>query len=457
MQRAGKESVAFDGISPRSLGWQPSSVRTALIDEPLAIRVREDPQGGTLYLCTFRPLKGEWLGQALSSATAEPDKPVSSRVIRGDWTIYQDAREEQERIDRGELSDEKIKYGHAQLLRRHMTDPTIGRSMGRFGSRYVDRWITALDANNAALQKAFRPLEIIDGRFFPEVYIHEREDTIDHIGAGFLHKDPTLSLAVPFREKYYPDSYGKNWRKFGPEEFFEFAKWLEREYPDEHRLRSRVLPYITLFDRVDIIDTYPLDRYDRWSFDLSYAYINGEENSNYSWISSDHERRWPGYTITDSEITLYEADTHALIHLERTDDRARPFRIVGQQVNFADTTHALSPAIAWRLRGDAASGGGSRELLTHAEMREYFPEFGDKAFDDLLGLVTIVGFMPTVRSGTPAQMHLENEREVVRQEGGQYLSAAQIPVYYGLPDKREQIAQDSDGVLESIEALYSHT
>jgi len=450
MLGAHKENIALDNTSPRKMGWRPSSDRTTLMDEPLKLRTKSVPEGGTIYLCKFRPIKGAWLGQTLAAATAAPDRNVSSRAIRADWELFQDAHREKEKIDRGELGPGEIRDSNINLLDIHTADPSIGRSMKQFGVDYVNSWIGALDANNLALQKAFRPLILVDGRHFPEAYIRENEESHTHysIGGKFSHPDLRYNYILQFLHSMPQFRKGAS-LEFERQEFLAFVEWLKTTFPGKDLLRSEAYSYIAKHDGTDLIDIFPFS-----SIYSTSVNVHRGDNGSHSWISTDNE--WPNYTITDKEIMLYEADTHVTILLEQIQDPARPFRITGRQIVFSDTSKALSPAVAWHRTVDPYNGTVKRKFLTRDEINNNFAsEFIGEVLDDWLGLVTLVGFLSRVREHTHSRLHLQGESEHVRKEGGQNIGAAQIPVYYNRPHKREQIARDPDGVLASIEDITS--
>lgn len=449
MPGACKETKVLESTTPHRLGWTASTERTALIDEPLEVRVKTLPSRGTIFLCKFRPVKGEWLGQVLTAATVTPERDVFSRGIRADWELFQDAHREQEQIDNGEFNPNVSEFSYVDLLKRHTSDPSIGKSMKEFGADYVDLWVRALDDNNLALQKAFKPLIIVDGRHFPEAYIRENEDSHrrESIGGEFYHNNPDYNLIRKFRHSV-PQFRGGMYSEFGRKEFYAFIDWLKTTFPDKDRLRSAVYPHIVRWRETDLIDLFPFGR----DYYGNLVNVHNGNDGSHSWISEFNQ--WPNYTFTDEKIVLYGGDSQATIYLEQADDPARPFKITGRQVSFTNTTNAISPAISWYQSVDSDNGTVRRKLLNRDQVNNRFAEeFPGEVLDPWLGLIAMVGFMPTVRAHTHSRLHLKDEGEEVRRRGGQDINAAQIPVYWNRPNKRKQITVDPDGVLASIEGM----
>lgn len=431
--------------TPRELGWKPSTVRTGLLDSSVQnLLIPGDGKDADTHCIVFPGLRGRKLLQVLKAATANPEEGhFSPNAVEADWSLY-------------ELKRRLTPDGGRSLLAQHTEDPVIGETMQQFGRDYVNRWREVTDYGEGGdgeivLETAFE-LMIVDMRYFPEQFLMEAcndpefdinlfvASSRNTIFEDFLTEHPDLERAL--------GKIGKkpNWR-VGPDARFEelddsdreqwfgrYSEWLAK-HPDQQS--KAVERYFVQYGSNTLLDI---------SESAVYA-VHSRHDLEYFEIDC---------TFSPEAVFIQNKDALVIMGLEPTGDKARPYTIRSTDITVASDKNKrlLSPTVAWRAGVDPQTGEPTREFLTLDEINEKFGAcLPGLELDDWLGVVALVGFMPTVQDRTPEKGHLRREGDEIRKKGGQEISVAQIPVYDNLPPVRRQILKDRDGVLASIEAL----
>ncbi|HSX09886.1 MAG TPA: hypothetical protein VLF93_07050 [Candidatus Saccharimonadales bacterium] len=425
-----KETTFMSQLTPRELGWRPSSPKTGLMDSSMDVRMIPGKNGrDATYLVAFPPVKGDWMAQVLTAATSEPNHFIAIKlVIDPDMDLFERVRTD---------PDKRLFTGmtQAELLNMHKKDPVIGETMTYFGEHHEDKWRKALLDSDVVLRKAFRQIKFVDMDFFPDSAIEEASQDPKRYEKEWYSSNSYINYEA------FLKSVGRNtnvqdvYRKHTPEEFREYWNWV-RTVVGPGEVQSFVSA--RLEDEGNIL-------VDVTSQEVSESHI---------W----RENEKPSYTLSvdDETFSIQNDTTTAVLKLNATGDQARPYAIESQTILLDPTnnTNQLKPVVAWRQRIGQDGQTVEREFLTADEIQE---QFGDVAqgedLDDYLGIVALAGFQPSILRRVPKKMHLRQEREQTRKKGGQGMEATQIGVYHNLQERREEMLTDPDGVLGSVERL----